>query len=137
MANEASVLSAFGDLEYFGWTAASALTRGTVCVLSPDATSSTMQVKWHAAANEIFAGIAEADNIAGEASGNVTLRTRGRFKMKAGGTISEGDAVILGSTANQVIKANLATLTYTDLFKIVGMALCDSTSGNDVIVWRP
>ena len=136
MANEAGMLTKFSDLEYFGITAATAFTKGTVMVLASEATSSNMQVRAHAAANEFFAGVVAADNIADEANGNITLRTRGRFKFIAGGTIAPGNAVTLGATANQVVAANIATLSYTDYGKIIGIALTNATSGNEVIVWR-
>lgn len=131
MANEVTLENLDSDLHYYSWTAASALTKGTVLVLASDA---DRKVAWHSTTAQYFLGVAAADNIAGEANGTVTARRRGIMEFTADENITRGQMVMLGGTANCVYPVPNTTISNVDFGKIVGLALDTATDGNRVSV---
>ena len=75
-------------------------------------------------ANQIVAGIVQSEKLAAETSQNsVSVYRGGVFRVKVSGSVSVGDPVTTGATANYVLKAS------TNNENIIGIMLENGTEG--------
>lgn len=132
MANEASKIELFGnnsagDVMQYTVSSSASIPLGTLMVLS--ASPRTMAA--HSSEGQIFVGVANAEKDSSDTSTDLGVWQNGVFKMAASGTISDGDQVILGDTANYVAASN--AITEQGHAKLVGIALNDASGGLVVV----
>lgn len=132
MANEAIVRQgADADIEYWTVADANAITKGQLMVMDITATRTA---KAHSSANDLNAiGFAAEDKEASDGVTRLAIQCHGLVRARAGGTIDEGDHLIPGSTANQIITIT-GTLSEGLLKQIVGRAFSNGASGGLVDV---
>lgn len=93
--------------------------KGAICKMTSPMTASTSD-----GANDIVAGIVQSEKLAAETTqDSVSIYRGGVFRVACHGSISGGDPVVTGATANHVI---LAT---TNQENILGIMLEDATEG--------
>lgn len=126
MADEVEIARRDAPTQYFTVADGTAITKGTVMVLS-----GAMTAIAHSAANEVFLGIATEDKPASDGRTVIGVMRKGIFRMKVTAAVGLGNTVNLGATANQVTQT--ATTSQQNLSRIVGYALRAATTAEDVI----
>lgn len=119
MANEAVCVVETHLPINFTCSTTATIEKGTICKMTSPMTASASS-----SANDIVAGIVQSEKLAAETSQNsVAIYRGGIFRVKCSGSVSDGDPVTTGATANYVLKATINDEN------ILGIMLEDGTEG--------
>lgn len=126
LANEATILQT-NALEYRQITIGdgSAVPKGTLIIL--EATPNIGNIA-STSFKHIPAGVAAVEKTANDGQTTIPILVRGDVTMVADGTVTIGDLVTLGTTANRV--RSLGALSIEHVNKIIGQALSTASDGN-------
>lgn len=97
--------------------------KGTICKLTSPLTASASS-----SANDIVAGITQSEKIANDGNTSIATYRGGVFRVYCSGSISAGDPVTTGATANYVVKAS------TNDENVLGIMLEDGTEGQQKLM---
>jgi len=87
----------------------------------------------HSSINETFLGIAENGKAASDGRLDICIAVEGDFLIGVDGTVTAGDIVCLGTTANKVRKLEITS--FEKLKGVVGQALTTGTTTVIVRLW--
>ncbi len=130
MSNEALVMQGESRpdwITYYTVADATAIAKGTILRLVTTATRTAIA---HAAAGEIPVGLAVSEKEANDGQTEMGVQRSGLAYLTAGGTIDEGDLLILDGTANRVIAVGAGSISWQQIRNVCGFALEATTVGN-------